>query len=252
MINPLDLSGRTILITGASSGIGRTTAILLSQLGGKCVLVARREDELRKTAEQMANEVAIYPFDLEQTDAIPALIDEIVEANGPLDGFVHSAGISITTALRAMQPSMIEKSMRVNFYSFLEVVKQISKPSRFREGMSVVGISSMASLQGNTGKTLYCASKAALDAAVRCLAKELAPKRIRVNSVAPALIRTDIYEQLMARAADSEQVQAVLARQYLGIGEPEDVAHMVAYLLSPVSKFVTGATLPLDGGRLSS
>jgi len=252
MPNFIDFSNKTILITGASSGIGRTTALLLDQLGAKCILVARREKELNQTADDMKNAARVYPFDLEKVESIAQWISQIIEENGPLDGYVHCAGIAITSALRGIQLSMLDKSMRINFYSFLEIIKQISRPGQFNENMSIVGISSIAAQQGNSGKTIYSATKAAMDAAVRCLAKELTRKKIRVNSVAPALIHTEIYDNLMERAADSEQVQAVLSRQYLGLGEPVDVANMAVFLLSPASKFTTGATLPVDGGRLSS
>lgn len=252
MKNPFDLTARKILITGASSGIGRATAVLLSQLGAQCILVARREDELKKTADLMSTAGVYYSFDLEQIEGIGDFIRVVVQDIGKIDGFVHSAGIPSTVALRAITLPMAEKIMRINFYAFIELAKQISRPSNFEKGLSIVGISSVSASQGNSGKTLYCASKAALDAAVRCMAKELYPKQIRVNTVAPALIRTQIYDQLVGRLADSEQLQSVVMRQYVGIGEPIDVANMVAYLLSPLAKFITGATISLDGGRLSS
>lgn len=252
MKNPLDLTGKTILVSGASSGIGRATAILLSQLGARCILVARREEELLVTAESMSTEAKCYPFDLEKVEIIGELLKEIIADGGALDGFVHSAGISTTVALRALPLKTIEKSMRINFYSFLEIVKHISKPGNFNKGLSIVAISSIAALQGNSGKTLYCATKAALDASIRCLAKELSNKKIRVNGVAPALIRTAIVENLESHASDLQQLNGIIARQYMGLGEPVDVANMVAYLLSTASKFITGTIVPLDGGRLSS
>lgn len=118
MPNFIDFSNKTILITGASSGIGRTTALLLDQLGAKCILVARREKELNQTADDMKNAARVYPFDLEKVESIAQWISQIIEENGPLDGYVHCAGISITSALRGMQLSMLDKSMRINFYSF--------------------------------------------------------------------------------------------------------------------------------------
>ncbi|MBM9538567.1 SDR family NAD(P)-dependent oxidoreductase [Desulfobulbus alkaliphilus] len=252
MTTPMTLAGKQVLITGASSGIGRAIAVLAGQLGAKVILVARREAELQQTAAQTPAPSVCYSYDLQDIEQIPRLLAEIIATHGPLDGFVHSAGISTTIGLRALRISMVEKSMRVNFYAFLEIMRAITKKGCFNEGLSVVGISSIAALQGNTGKTIYCATKAAMDAAIRCLAKELAPKVIRVNSVAPALIETDIYKSIMGRVEESAKVQEIISRQYLGIGEPLDVANMVVFLLSPAAKFITGATIPLDGGRLSS
>lgn len=251
-MNLIDLSDKRIVITGASSGIGRAVAILVSQLGGHGVLIARRGDELRKTSELMEGNHARYIFDLQCIDQIGDLVSRFVDEQGPVDGFVHCAGIQTTVALRAITPALVEKNMKIHLYAFLELAKHLTLPNSFRPGMSLVGISSVAASQGNTGKTLYSASKAALESAIRCLARELASKKIRANSVAPAIIRTRFYDRLLEQAETSEHVRAAFARQYLGIGEPFDVASMVAFLLSDASRFVTGATLPVDGGRLAS
>jgi NAD(P)-dependent dehydrogenase (short-subunit alcohol dehydrogenase family) len=251
-MNLIDLSGKTIVITGASSGIGREVASIISRLGGHGVLIARREDELKKTADQMCGSPAIYSFDLQHTENIESLVRQILKEQGPVDGLVHCAGIQTTVALRAITIPMLEKTMRIHFYGFLELAKHFTAPDTFRPGISLVGISSVAAVQGKTGQTIYSASKAALEAAIRCLAAELAPKGVRANCVAPAIIRTEFIDRLLELSADSENVRSLLARQYLGIGEPADVAAMVAFLLSDASKFITGATLPVDGGRLSS
>ncbi len=248
----IDLTGKTILVTGASSGIGRAVAILISELGAKGILIARREDQLRESVDRMAGVAAWYSADLQDVDGIDGLMSRIITEHGPLDGFVHSAGISTTVALRALTMNMMEKSMRLNFYSFLEIARCITRKNCFNPPMSIVAISSLGAVQGRAGGTIYCASKAALDASVRCLARELAPKMIRVNSVAPALIKTAMYNDLRDRLKQSEQVQNVVDRQYMGVGEPEDVANIVCYLLSSAAKYVTGASIPLDGGRLTT
>ena len=104
---------------------------------------------------------------------------------------------------------------------------------------------------GNSSKTAYCASKAAMDAAVRCMAKELANKHIRVNTVAPSFIETDIYDSFLEKGEGSKDVELTMARQYLGLGQPSDVANLTAFLLSEASRFITGSTIGVDGGKLS-
>lgn len=249
----MNLTGKCILVTGASSGIGRETSILLSKLGAKVIMIARREEKLKETLSALDGEDhKYYCYDLHNVDGIENLVKQIILENGSLDGFVHSAGISSYRPLAMMKPCFIKEVMEINFYSFIELVRCISKKKNFNEGMSIVGISSISSQQGNQSKTAYCASKAAMDAAIRCMAKELAPKKIRVNSVVPALIKTDLFNVFLDKGADSEDAQNVMARQYLGIGEPIDVANIVAYLLSGASKFITGTSIAVDGGRLSS
>lgn len=253
MVNVIDLTGKKILITGASSGMGKETAVLCSKLGGKVILVARREDKLQEVISELeGSDHKYYPFDLSKVDEIEGFIKKIIEDNGPIDGFVHSAGITSTRPLQTLKPSVMRDVMDINYFSFIEIIRCISKRNCFNEGMSIVGISSVSSKAGNQAKTAYCASKAAMDATVRCVAKELAPKKIRANTVCPGLIKTPIFQQFLDNSGDSEDAKNILARQYLGLGEPIDVANMIVFLLSNASKFITGSSIDLDGGRLSS
>ena len=249
----MSLSNKRVLITGASSGIGKETAILLSKLGAQLVMVARSKEKLEDVLLNLKGDKhKFYCYDLKNLEGIESLIKQIVSENGAIDGFVHSAGIGNTRPLKMMKPDFLREVMEINFNSFVEITRCITKKSFFNENMSIVGISSIASVQGNQSKTAYCASKAAMDAAIRCMAKELAPKKIRVNSVMPGLIKTDIFEAFLDRSVDSEDAKNIMARQYLGMGEPIDVANMIAYLLTDMSKFITGTSIPIDGGRLSS
>jgi NAD(P)-dependent dehydrogenase (short-subunit alcohol dehydrogenase family) len=253
MTNPMELSGKKILITGASAGIGRATSILLSELEAQIIMVARREEQLKETLAKLNGKGhSYYCYDLKDINGIENMINIIISDNGSIDGFVHSAGIGNTRPLKMMKHTFVKDVMEINFYSFIEIARCITKKNNYNAGLSMVGISSVSSLQGNQSKTAYCASKAAMDAAIRCMAKELAPKKIRVNSVMPGLIKTDIFDAFLDKGADSEDVKHVMARQYLGIGEPKDVANMVAYLISDASKFITGTSIAVDGGRLSS
>ena len=128
----------------------------------------------------------------------------------------------------------------------------ITKKKNFNEGMGIVGISSVAAEEGNQSKTGYCASKAAMNGAIRCLAKELAPKKIRVNAVMPGITRTAIFDQIMDNGGDSEDLKGIMQRQYLGICEPDNIAFTVAFLLSEEANYITGSSVAVDSGRLSS
>lgn len=253
MHNLVNLKDKQILVTGASSGIGRGIVELLDQLEAKTILVARREENLNEIVDGLQNkESCYYAADLSHLDSIEELIKKIVSENGTLDGFVHSAGITSSRPLKTIKPNILDEVMKINFYSFVEICRCISVKKRFSEtGCNIVGISSTSSIQGNSSKTAYCASKAAMDAAARCMAKELSNKNIRVNTVAPAFIKTDLYDAFLQKGEGSKDAEMVMARQYLGLGEPMDVANLVAFLLSDASRFITGATIGVDGGKLS-
>lgn len=253
MVNVIDLTDKKILITGASSGMGKETAILCSKLGAEVIMVSRNEEKLSDVMRCLEGKGHTYfSFDLSNVDDIEPFIKDVISKTGPIDGFVHSAGIGSTRPLKLLKPSAMREVMEINFYSFIEIIRCITKKNCFLEGMSIVGISSISSKQGNQTKTAYCASKGAMDAAVRCLAKELSDKKIRVNTVNPALINTDIFQQFLNNSGDSEDANNILKRQYLGIGESIDVANMIAFLLSDAAKFITGTSVDIDGGRLSS
>ena len=142
--------------------------------------------------------------------------------------------------------------MNVNFASFVEIVRCITKKNYFNKKLSIVGVSSISSLIGSLGKTGYCASKAAMDAAVRCMAKELSQNEIRVNTVCPGIVNTEIYQQFKDNAGDSQDAQMKLERQYLGICQPIDIANAICFLLSDLSRMITGTSINVDGGMLSS
>ena len=246
----VDLSDKRILVIGASSGIGKQTAITLSQVGAKLSLVARSEDKLKATLECLEGEGNDYYIaDISAVDTIESLIKKIVTRNGPLDGLVYTAGVGTALPLMQSKPEKVQDTFDVNFFGFFEVVRQISRKGRFNPGMRIVGVSSCASLSGEKTKAIYSASKAAMDSAVRCMAKELAEKGICVNTVAPAMTATELYSYYVAKyGEDSETNKELLNRQYLGIAQPQDIANAIAFLLSPAARFITGITMPVDGG----
>ncbi|NCA80748.1 MAG: SDR family oxidoreductase [Sphingobacteriia bacterium] len=247
MINPMDLTGKIVLITGASSGIGRETAIQCSKLGARLVVVARREKELREAIDLMdGKDHSYYTFDLANIEGIEDLVSKIVKENGPIDGFVHSAGIGSTRPIHIFTHDKVHDVMVVNFYSFLELVRIISKKNNFNPGLSIVGISSMASITCKTGQTAYSASKAAMNAAIKCLALELSSKKIRINALLPSMIATSMWERCKSDYNRDESYYKTGGG--LGVGQPLDVAQMAAYLLSDAAIFITRDEIQITGG----
>ncbi|MFA6922350.1 MAG: SDR family oxidoreductase [Gallionella sp.] len=249
MFNPMDLTGKRILVTGASSGIGRACAILAGQLGASVVLVARDETRLAETVGQMpGGEHMLMSFDLKELDRYEELFVRCASGQ-KLNGIVHAAGIGPAMPIQSVSLATMREVMNINYFAFMELVKWFSK-KKYSSGGSVVGVSSVSGSAGWQGVSLYSGSKGAMDSSVRSLAIELAPKKIRVNSVVPSCIRTTMNDESISVGSD-EAAKQILAKQPLGLGEPEDVANAVAFLLSDAAKFITGTQLVVDGGYLA-
>ena len=255
MFKLVDLREKHIVVTGASRGIGRETAILCSRLGARVTCAARNEAKLQETVSLLEGEGHGYLLmDFENIENINAFAADVVETYGPVDGLVHAAGISMSRPLNVLSPAIIEHVIRIDLISFIELVKCFSKRNRYNKNFRIVGISSIAAFHGNKTQTVYAAAKAGINGAMRCMALELAEKGIAVNTVAPAMIATDMYKGFLEQRDEEERLIAqkrLLSQQYLGIGKTEDVAAAIAFLLSPAARFITGICLPVDGGSLS-
>ena len=252
MINPMDLTDKHILISGASSGIGKETAIHLSQLGAKITMIARNEQKLQKVKANLEGDGhSYYSFDLNTLDEIEALVKKMVLEQGKFDGFVHSAGIGTARPLSLTTSKFVDEIMRINFYSFIELTRIITKKKNCSDNASVVAVSSISSIMGDKAKTIYSASKGAIDSAVKSMAHELSERKIRINSVLPGYINTEMTHEYYESVGEAAFEQDVLAKQYLGLGEPIDVANTIAFLLSDAAKLITGTNLYVDGGYLS-
>ncbi len=251
----IQMAGKHVLITGGASGIGRQTAISLSELGARVSILDLQEEGLRETLSMLAGEGhTIHTVDLARTEELEPLVVDIVKQSGPFDGFVHCAGIVKNLPLINYKFDRLNKIMLVNFYSWFEITRVLSKKGRFNEGMSVVAISSIAATHGAPAQAAYAASKAAIDGAMRCLAVELGGKGIRFNTVQPAATETAMFVEFMGMKAEMKNTEMKIqapSRQYLGMNAPADVADAIIYLLSPASRRVTGVMLPVDGGYAS-
>lgn len=248
MVNPMDLTGKTILVTGASDGIGRATAVLLSQLGAKVTMVARSKEKLQAVLTEMEGDGHHwYSYDLKNINGIEELIKQEVLENGPFDGFVHCAGISSMRPLKMTNYLFLHEMMLVNFYSFIEITRCICKRGNYREKASIVAMSSIASKKGDKSKTAYCASKAAIDGAIRAMAKELGSRGIRINSIVAGFVKTDMFKRYLEKTG-KEGEQASFDNYNLGLGEPLDIASAIAYLMSDCSRIITGTGFVIDSG----
>ena len=247
--NPLNLYGRRILVTGASSGIGQATAILLSQLGAQVVLAGRVLQKLEATYALLNgpdHQISVY--DLQNLTGIPTWVEKIVDDAGPLHGFVHAAGIQYTAPLRSLTTEKWREIFLLNTEVPLVLSKSFSERKIHAEkNCSIVFISSVMGMVGAPGRVAYSLSKGALDGMTKSLALELAPKRIRVNGIAPALVRTAMLEE-MAKVWTSDQWLLTEKMHPLGLGMPEDVANAAAFLLAETGKWITGTILVIDGG----
>lgn len=250
-MNPFLLEGRRILITGASSGIGRETALWLSQVGAKLVLIARDQVRLDNVLSQLQGEGhATERIDLAAERDIPGWMRTVVGRHGKLHGLVHAAGVQQTLPIRALSEDKWNEVMHINSTVSFLLAKAFRQKQVNEGGGSIVLLSSVVSLAGQPGLAAYSASKGAVNALTRTLALELAAEQIRVNAVAPGVVQTEMSRNLAATIGE-QKMSIVESAHPIGLGEPRDVAYAVNYLLSPAARWVTGSILVADGGYLS-
>jgi NAD(P)-dependent dehydrogenase (short-subunit alcohol dehydrogenase family) len=241
----IELKNKTILVTGASSGIGRATAQLCDSLGANLIITGRNSDELNKTKSLLKNKCDSFVADLSSEEEINQLISKLSN----IDGFVHCAGMINPLPVKFLKSKHIDELFKINFSSAVLLSSGLLAAKKINENASVVFISSVSAEHPYTGGALYTASKSALEAFARGLALETSSKKIRVNTVAPALVRTKILEQ-SEQIYSKEEIEEIESRYPLGIGEPIDVANAIAFLLSNSSKWITGTIIHMDGGLL--
>jgi NAD(P)-dependent dehydrogenase (short-subunit alcohol dehydrogenase family) len=251
MFNPLECTGRTILVTGASSGIGREISVVLSQLGARVVMVGRDVGRLQHTASLLMGEGhVVEPRDLSDVESIPAWMKELTSRTGLLNGLVHSAGIQKNIPLKIAGVAQFESIMKVNVIAAFSLTKGFRQKGVCTQPASVIFISSIMGQVSTPGLAAYSASKGALNGLCRSLALELAREKIRVNCVAPGLVRTEMADQIFQNMTP-EQIAYQEMIHPLGLGEPRDVAYATAFLLAETGRWITGSTLVVDGGYIA-
>lgn len=249
MINSFMLTGKRILVTGASSGIGRATAILLSELGATVVVAGRDAERLATTRAQLHGEGhASFVFDLCNHGNVSEWFAGITSGAPRLDGVIHSAGIQIAKPLRALTQVDIQHSLGVNVAAAIEIIRGFRQRAVNNAGGSVVLLASVMGLVGQPGQSLYSATKGAIIGTVRSMALELAREGIRVNCIAPGLVQTEMMDRLRDKMPTPEAMEQIIAHHPLGIGKPIDVAHAAAFLVADASRWVTGTCMVVDGG----
>lgn len=242
--NPFSLEGKTILVTGASSGIGRATAIECSLLGAKVIVTARNEQRLAETLSLLKDEGhESIIADL----SIAEDVDKIVTTLPVLDGIVNNAGMNKILPIQFVSSAELMMTMQVNAISPIMLTQAIIKKKKLSKGGSIVFVSSIAGhTRSSVGNSMYCASKGAITGFVKCIAKELAAKKIRCNEILPGQADTAIMSH---GAVSDEQMQEMISRIPMKrLGNPDEIAKSITFLLSNASSYITGSSLIVDGG----
>ena len=246
MKTPFHLNEKTILVTGATSGIGFQVVKSIVEMGAKVVISGRNERKLNNVKKQFGDAVIqLLAHDLTDEKEIESLASLSVNLNG----VVHCAGIVNPYPIRYLNFKKLDETMRLNYYSAVVLIGQLDRKKKLEKGTSIVFISSISAQHPHKGGATYSSSKAALESFSKVVAMEYSHRRIRSNVVSPAMVKTPLYEKA-AEDASHESMQAHVDKYPLGIGDPEDVANAIIYLLSDASKWVTGTKIVLDGGCL--
>lgn len=242
--NPFSLKGKTVLVTGASSGIGRETAIICSKMGASVVITGRNEERLNQTFESLeGNDNTAVTADLVESDQIDGLVSGCPE----LDGIVHCAGVGDRTLLKMVREKDIERVMSANFNAPVLLQRALLKKKKVKHASSIVFIASRAPFAPTVGNGIYAASKGAMIAYAKVLGLELANQKIRVNCICPAMVWTELVERdsLMTGVDYHEEEKKYPLERY---GRPDDIAYLAVYLLSNASCWMTGSCIDITGG----
>ncbi len=243
-MNAFDLTGKKILVTGASSGLGKQSAITLSNYGAQLFITGRNTERLQKTFDQLEgdhhSQIIADLTDLDQ-------INKLVEAMPKLNGILYSTGVSSIIPAGFVKPEELDRVMEANFKTTVNLNTAILKKKKIEKGGSILFITTISTTYPFVGGSLYVSSKAALEGYARVLTLELAQKKIRINCLRPAFVKGPMLDDT-EKQLSKEIIEQIDAKQPLGLGKPEDVAHAVVFFLSDASKWITGTNIILGGG----
>lgn len=239
--NPFTLEGKKILVTGASSGIGKAIAIECSKMGAELYITAKNPGRLENTYSSLdgvGHKMIVADLSRDSD------LDKIVESVQKIDGLVHSAGVIQSVPFKYIERDNMEHIMGINFFAPVILTKRLFRKNLLANNGSIVFISSLGALSAARGNGIYSASKGALNSISGVMAIELAKKRIRVNCILPGMVKTDFVGNILSSSELDEDSNSYP----LGYGEPSDVAYAAIYFLSKASKWVTGCKFIIDGG----
>lgn len=241
--NPFSLEGKTLLVTGASSGIGRSIAVTCSKMGATVVINGRNKERLQETLSQMEGENHVVTIgDLTDFNSLIAMVETLPK----LDGVVQCAGMGQRKPCKDLHLEDVNHVMDVNFKAPVMLQAELLRQKKINKGASIVFVASIASWSPSFGNSVYSASKGAIISYANCLAIELAPRKIRVNCISPAMVWTDL---ILADGTDEEQLKADEQKYPLKrYGQPEDIANLAVYMLSDASTWMTGSNVKISGG----
>lgn len=244
MYNPYSLSNKKILITGASSGIGKCTAIECAKFGAELILTGRNESRLNEVLDSLENKELhkIFAYDLTNDEDIKSLVDNIDK----IDGAFFSAGITDTTLSKFINRDKLNNVFSINYFAAVLITKELITKKKLNGGSSLLYMSSLGAEEITPGLGIYAASKNALNAAVKSFAVELSSRKIRANTIMPMMVKTELVENITSLS--KEELEKDEAKYPFGYGSPMDIAHAAIYFLSDASRWVTGNNFKMDGG----
>lgn len=240
------LDNKTILISGGSGGIGSACALEAAQEGAHVCLIGRNKDSLQKALSDLpAGNHKSCILDLHKEEDIKKIIADTINESGKIDGFIHAAGYEITKPLRKTTMDDFLSLFTINTVSAFSIIRELLKQKA--SPLSFVLISSIMGTLGERGKIAYCASKGGLLSSVKALALEIAPKKHRVNTISPAMVKTPLVSAMLADFPP-DMIAEIKNRHPLGFGLPQDIANLAVFLLSDKARWITGTDFVIDGG----
>lgn len=241
-----NFSGKNFIVTGASSGMGKQVTIELAMAGARVLAIARREEELKKIREQYSN-VEYAVCDVQNTSLLSEKIDGFIGKNGKIKGTVFAAGISDITPIKGFDEDLARNIFEVNFWAAINFVRIVLKNKYSEKSNSHIIFSSVSGHSGEKGMFAYSGAKAALKVAVKSIAKEIANKQQRINTISPGWVKNDMTK----KASELAELDSFFGKHLLGAGEVTDISGMILFLLSDRARWITGTDIIVDGGYLS-